>query len=183
MTLAVPTSTPPTLVAGSTWVWDRDYGDFPAPTWTAIAYFENAAAQFSVASAANGTAQRFTIAATTTADYKAGRYRVRVQVTDGSSVYTADDAWVDVESNPNGTTSTADQRSWARRTLEAIEAFLEGNATTAQQSMSVAGRSISRWSLSELMQFRDQLRGEIRTAEQGSNSGLGRNIKVRYGRS
>jgi hypothetical protein len=32
------------------------------------------------------------------------------------------------------------------------------------------------------MKFRDQLRGEVRTEEQGSAAGLGRNIKVRYGR-
>lgn len=172
---------PTTFVAGTTWIWDRDYSDFPRPTYTATAYFENAAEKFNVASTVNGTAQRFTIAAATTTAYKAGRYRVRVSVTDGSSVYIAETVWIEVEDGPT-TAGTPDPRSWARRTLDAVEAFLEGNASTAQQSMSIQGRSISRWSLSELLQFRNDLRNEVRAEESGSAAGLGRDIKVRYGR-
>lgn len=182
MTATVPDIIPASLVAGDTWIFDRDYSDYPRPTWTATAYFENAEESFSVASTLNGTAQRFTIAAATTATYEAGRYRVRVRVTDGSSTYVAESAWVDVQLDP-AKAGNQDPRTWARRTLEAVEAFLEGNASTAQQSMSIAGRSLSRWSLAELTQFRNDLRNEVRTQEQGSNAGLGRNIKVRYARS
>jgi hypothetical protein len=177
----VPAVLPTSLIAGDTWLWDRDYSDYPRPTWTATAYFEKADQTFSVDSSANGTAQRFTVAASTTASYSSGRYRIRVRVTDGSSTYVAESGWVDVELDP-AKAGKQDPRSWARRTLDAVEAFLEGNATTAQQSMSLAGRSISRWSLSELMQFRDQLRGEVRTQEQASSAGIGRDIRVRLGR-
>lgn len=176
----VATVIPSDLIAGDTWIFDRDYADYPRSTWSATAYFENSAGSFNVASTANGTAQRFTIAAATTATYSAGRYRVRVRVTDGPSTYIAESAWVDVEVDP-AKAGNQDPRSWARRTLDALEAFLEGNATTAQQSMSIQGRSLSRWSLAELQQFRNQLRAEVRTEEQGSNAGLGRDIKVRYG--
>jgi len=175
--LNIPTS----LVCGDTWQWDADYGDYPRPTWTATAYFENAAESFSVASSANGTAQRFSAAATATDDFKAGRYFVSVRVTDGSSVYVAESGWCEVQPDPASSVKF-DHRSWARRTLEAVEAFLEGNASTAQAAMSIAGRSISRWSLAELTQFRNELRGEVRTEEQGSNAGLGRDIKVRMSR-
>lgn len=177
----VDTVIPSSLIAGDTWAFDRDYSDFPRPTWTATAYFEKADETFNVSSTANGTAQRFTIAAATTAGYSAGRYRVRVRVTDGSTVSIAESAWVDVEVDP-AKAGNQDPRSWARRTLDAIEAFLEGNATTAQQSMNIAGRSISRWSLGELTQFRNELRAEVRTQEQGSNAGLGRDIRVRLSR-
>lgn len=178
----VVTVIPTSLTAGDTWAFDRDYADFPRPTWTATAYFEKADETFNAASTANGTAQRFTIAAATTAGYSAGRYRVSVRATDGTSVYVAESVWVEVGLDP-AKAGNNDPRSWARRTLDAVEAFLEGNATTAQQSMNIAGRSISRWSLGELTQFRNELRAEVRTEEQGSNAGLGRNIKVRYGRS
>lgn len=177
----VPSQIPSDLIAGDTWIFDRDYGDFQRPTWTAIAYFENADGTFNVASTLNGTAQRFTITAAVTGTYAAGRYRVRIRVTDGSSSYIAESAWVNVELDP-AKAGNQDPRSWAKRTLDAVEAFLEGNATTAQQSMSIAGRSISRWSLLELRQFRSELRGEVRTEEQGENAGLGRNIKARMSR-
>jgi hypothetical protein len=103
-----------------------------------------------------------------------------VRVTDGTSVHVVETGWCEVEPDP-ASAQKVDHRSWARRTLDAIEAFLEGNATTAQQAITIGGRSISRWSLPELMQWRDKLRAEVSTEEQGSAAGLGRDIKVRYG--
>jgi len=169
---------PSSLVVGDTWQWDADYGDYPRPTWTATAYFENAAESFSVASSANGTAQRFSAAATATDDFKAGRYFVSVRVTDGSSVYVAESGWCDVQPDPASSVKF-DHRSWARQALDELEAFLKSNASTAQASVSIAGRSISRWSMPELLQWRKELRAEVRTEEQGESAGLGRDIRVR----
>jgi hypothetical protein len=177
----VPSTLPTDLIAGNTWQWDREYGDYPAGTWTATAYFENKAKAFNVAATAEGTAHRFTISAATSATYPAGRYRISVRVTDGSQVFIAETGYCEVEADP-AAAGTRDTRTWARRTLEAVEAFLEGNATTAQQSMTIQGRSISRWSLPELTAWRDKLRQEVKMEEQGSRAGLGRNIKVRLGR-
>src|SRR5689334_14971861 len=134
----VPSTLPTELIAGNTWIWDRDYADYPQTTWSATAYFEKAGKTFNVAATANGTAQRFTIAAATTAGYPSGRYRLRIRVTDGSSVYIAESGWVDVQIDP-AAAGTADPRSWARQTLDAIEAFLLGNASTAQAAMSING--------------------------------------------
>lgn len=171
---------PASLIAGDTWEWSAGYGDYPAGTWAATAYFENSSEAFSVSSTADGTEHLFAAAAAATDDFKAGRYFVQVRVVSGSESYTVESGWCYVKTDPASSVKV-DHRSWARRTLEAVEAFLEGNATTAQQSMSIAGRSISRWPISELMQFRNELRAEVRTEEQGSAAGLGRNIKVRYG--
>lgn len=173
---------PSTLIAGDTWSWDADYGDYPAGTWTATAYFENSAESFSVSSTADGTTHDFAETAANSAALKAGRYYVQVRVVSGTSSATVESGWCEVKADP-ASAAKFDHRSWARRTLDAVEAFLEGNATTAQQSMSIAGRSISRWSIAELTQFRNELRAEVRTEEQGSRAGLGRDIKVRYGAS
>jgi hypothetical protein len=172
---------PQSLIAGDTWSWTASYGDYPAGTWTATAYFENAAESFNVVATADGTDHSFDALATATDDYKAGSYFVQVRVTAGAESFVVESGWCEVTADPASGVAV-DHRSWARRTLDAVEAFIEGNATTAQQSMSIAGRSISRWSLSELMQFRSQLRGEVRVEEQGESAGLGRDIKVRYGR-
>lgn len=173
---------PKTLTAGDTWQWDADYGDYPASTWTATAYFENSSSSISISSSAVSDTHRFAETAANTADFDGGRYYVQVRVTDGSSVYTVETGWCQVEIDP-AKAGNQDRRSWARRTLDAVEAFIEGNATTAQQSVSIAGRTISRWPLSELMQLRDQLRGEVRAEEHGSQAGLGRDIRVRFGRA
>ena len=172
---------PSSLTAGDTWEWTRELADYPAGTWTLTYYFSKAGKQFSAAASADGTTHSVSVAAATTAAYPAGRYQWTARVARGSEKFTVESGWVDVEENP--ATSAADPRSWARRTLEAVEAFLEGNATTAQQSMSIQGRSISRWSLADLKQFRLDLRAEVRAEEQGDRAGLGRNIKVRFGRA
>jgi hypothetical protein len=171
---------PSSLVAGDTWQWDAEYGDHPPPTWDATAHFENYVASFAVAAVDNGAAHRFSATAAETAVFTPGRYYVQVRVTNGTASHTVESGWTEVLPNP-ASDQKFDHRSWARRTLDAIEAFLEGNATTAQQAISIGGRSISRWSVPELMQWRDKLRAEVRTEEQGSAAGIGRDIKVRYG--
>jgi hypothetical protein len=173
---------PSTLTAGDTWSWSAEYGDYPATTWTATAYFENSAESFSVAASADGTSQAFAETAAITAALVAGKYFVQVRVTDGSEHFVVESGWCEVKPDPASGVKF-DHRSWARQTLDAIEAFLKGNATTAQQSISIAGRSISRWSIPELTQFRNELRAEVRTDESGSAAGLGRDIKVRYGQA
>lgn len=172
----VPTS----LTAGDTWEWTSDHTDYPAGTWALTYYFWKQGKTFSAAATADGTTHSVTVAAATTANYPVGRYRYQGRVSYSGEVFTVEDGWLEVLPNP--ATATADPRSWARRTLDAVEAFLEGNASTAQASMSIAGRSISRWSLPELQQFRQDLQQEVRTEEQGARAGLGRNIKVRFGR-
>lgn len=171
---------PSSLTAGDTWEWTRDLADYPAGTWTLTYYFSKAGKQFSAAATADGTTHSVSVAAATTAPYPAGRYRWTARVTDGSDVFTVEDGWVYVAANP--ATDTSDPRSLARQTLDAVECFLAGNASTAQASMTINGRSISRWTLQELRQWRDQLRAEVRAEEAGEAAGLGRNIKARFGR-
>jgi hypothetical protein len=181
--VSIPENVPAALTAGDTWQWMRSLADYPAGTWTLTYYFENAYQKFSVAGVASGTDHSFTIAAATTAAYNPGRYKVRAQVVSGTTKYTLPDeeGWLDVERNPASSTA-ADPRSWARRTLDAIEATIEGRATQDQLAMSVAGRSISRIPPSELMDWRDRLRAEVRAEEQAENAGLGRNIRIRFAR-
>jgi hypothetical protein len=171
---------PKQFVAGDSWSWERDLSDYPATTWSAVCYFENKDGVFQVAGVADGDTHTFTIAAATTATYKPGRYGWRLRVTDGATTTTVENGITEVLVDP-AAAGTHDTRSWARRTLEAVEAFLEGNATTAQQSMTIQGRSISRWSLPELTKWRKELREEVRSEDQGTRASARRNIKARYG--
>lgn len=181
MTAAIPDSIPKELIAGDTWSWTRSLGDHPAGTWTATVYFEATQGAFSIAGSASGTTHSFTIAAATTTTYAPGRYGWRLRVTDGSTTTTVESGMVEVLVDPAKAGKT-DTRTWARKTLEAVECFLLGNASTAQASMSLAGRQISRWSIVELTAWRDKLRSEVKSEDQGSNAGRGRDIKVRFSR-
>lgn len=181
MTAVVPDQVPGSLIAGDTWVFTRDYANYPAPTWAATLYAEFSGSQFNAAASASGTAQSFSIASSTTGGYKTGRYKWWVRITDGISSYTVESGWFDVNPDP-AASGTRDQRSWARRTLDALECTLEGRASSDQLAMTINGRSLSRIPLQELLTFRDKLRQEVRTEERGAKSGSGRNIKVRFSR-
>lgn len=178
----LPSSVPKQLVSGDTWAWELDLQDYPASaSWGSTIYFENAQGSFSATASVSGNTHTFSIAAATTAGYAPGRYGWRLRVTDGTTVTTVQSGYTEISVNP-AAAGTTDTRSWARRTLEAVESFLEGNASTAQASMQLRGRSISRWSLAELTKWRSELRNEVKIEEQGEKAGLGRNIKARYGR-
>lgn len=178
----VPSVLPTSLIAGTTWEFSREYSDYPAGTWTATAYFERSGKTFNVAATAEGTAHRFTITAATTATYPPGRYQIRVRVTDGSSVYIAESGWCEIKVDP-AASGTYDPRSWARRTLDELEALLERFATTAQQSGSINGRAWSRADLPTLTQWRKALIQEVKSEERGTNAANGRFMKVRLNRA
>jgi len=171
---------PAEVIAGDTWSWTRSFADYPAGTWALTYYFENKDGVFQATATPSGIDHAVTILASTTAGYKAGSYRWSARLSSAGVSITLETGWIKVKTDP-AAAGKADPRGWARRTLEAIEAFLEGNATTAQAAMTLNGRSISRWSLNDLIAWRDKLRAEVRT-EESSTSGTGRTIKLRMSR-
>jgi hypothetical protein len=80
--------------------------------------------------------------------------------------------------------TNADLRSHAKKVLDNIQAVIEGRATIDQSSMSIAGRSLSRMSVDELMTFRDRYKAEylkeIKLARIRNGQGTGNTPKVRF---
>lgn len=177
MTVTIPAK----LTAGDTWTFTFAHGDYAAPTWDASIYFENAAETFNATATDDGSDHAFSIAAATTADKQPGRYKWSIRVSDGTDSYTVESGWVEILADP-AAAGTHDPRSDPRKLLDALNATLLGRATSDQLAMSINGRSISRTPLPELRHWRDQLKQEVKTEEQGERAGLGRNIKVRFGR-
>lgn len=173
---------PQELIAGDTWEWTDDQPNYPRPTWTLTYYFEKKDKTFSIAGTGTGSTHSFSIAASVTATYPPGEYRFVARVSDGTTFKTVANGWTSVQMDP-AAAGIHDTRSWAQRTLEALEATLEGKATSDQLSISIQGRSISRMTPTELMDWRNRLRAEVRAEEQGNNAGLGRNIRVRFARA
>jgi hypothetical protein len=176
------TQLPSELTAGDTWQWTRTLAAYPAPTWTATVYFQGGSKALNAVAVASGTDHSFSISAAATSALPPGGYKWTVRVTDGTNKFTAESGWVDVRRDP-ASTGNADPRSWARRTLEAIECTLEGRATSDQLAMQIKDRSISHIPIPELMDLRDRIRQEVRAEDHGSKAGIGRNIKVRLGRA
>lgn len=173
--LAIPLQ----LTVGDTWAFTLSIGEYPRPTWTATAYFRTDSEKFSAIAGGAGPDQVFSVPAVTTADYKAGKYRWQVRVSDGTTKITLDEGWISVLPDP-AATGNSDPRGFARQTLDALESWLLGNAATAMLSNQIKDRSITRHSLTEIRQWRNELRAQIRAEESAEKKGRGRDIKVRF---
>lgn len=66
-----------------------------------------------------------------------------------------------IEVLPDVTANAVDTRSHARRVLDAIEATLEGKATSDHEETQINGRSIKRFPVEQLLTWRDKYRAEV----------------------
>lgn len=184
--MTAPTQVPSELIAGDTWEWTRDLSDYPAATWASVWYFEKADHNFSVAGVASGDTHTATVAAATSAGYTPGEYRWRLVVTAAGVRKTAESGYLDVLRDP-AAVGNVDFRSTARVVLDHIDAYLRDPTNLTAASYSLGGRSLSRWSRSELLAERDKWQAEARNEEAADRmaQGLGnpRRLYVRFDRA
>ena len=185
---------PNTLVLGDYWSWKRDdlATDYPIGTY-ALTY------EFHSDSGGGGT-KKFTLtaveaddtyyiesASSTTTGYAVGDYvwEAYITKTSSSNRIMVDSGRTSITENLANT--NADLRSHAKKVLDALEAVIENRATMDQSSMSIAGRSLSRMSVDELLTFRNRYKAEylkeIKLARIRNKQGSGNTIKVNFGRN
>lgn len=188
------TKEPNTLVLGDYWSWKRDdlATDYPIGTY-ALTY------EFHSDSGGGGT-KKFTLtaveaddtyyiesASSTTTGYAIGDYvwEAYITKTSSSNRIMIDSGRTSITENLANT--NADLRSHAKKVLDALEAVIENRATMDQSSMSIAGRSLSRMSVDELLTFRNRYKAEylkeIKLARIRNKQGSGNTIKVTFGRN
>lgn len=183
-----PLTRPPlALVQGTTVAWYFDEAGFaPADGWSLLYAFEGPST-LNVAATVEGTRFRVDLSGAQTSPLGVGAYLwqafasrstptvERVQVGAGAL-----EVFLDLQAS----TATGQQKTHARRMLEAIEAQLEGRASDGQKSMSINGRSLDRHTLAELMDARRIYLAEVRAEDaataQGATPGKRRRIKVRF---
>lgn len=170
--MVTPTQVPDDLVAGDTWEWVRELTEYPAPTWDAAWYFENADSSFDVSAVDSGAQHSATVPSATSATLKPGRYRWRLLVTSGSTRKSVEQGWVEVLRNP-AAAGNFDHRTVARRTLEVIEAYLVDPTNLAAANVTLGGRSLSRWNRADLLVERDKWKAEARAEEAAEMVGAG----------
>ena len=188
------TKEPSQLVLGDYWAWRRDdlASDYPVSSF-ALTY------EFHLDAGGGGT-KKFTLTATeaddtyyieaassSTTSYAVGDYIWEAYITKS-----ADSNRVMVDSGrttitENLANTNAHLRSHAKIVLDAIEAVIENRASMDQSSMSIAGRSLSRMSIDELLTFRNRYKSEylkeIKLARIRNKQGSGNTVKVNFGSS
>lgn len=163
------TAVPSSFVVGETVEWTRSLTDYPATTWSLATAFINRTNKFSVNGVASGSDFTHTIAANTSAALTAGTYAWQTKAT-----RTADGVVKLVETGvievlPSfAAATTLDTRSHAKAVLDAIKAVIAGRAEEDHLAMSIAGRSISKMSLAELISARSVYQSEYRREQEAA---------------
>jgi hypothetical protein len=177
------TRPPSQLVAGDSWSWVSSLADFPAPTWSAVWYFENATDRFQVDGAASGSNHAAAATTSTTGGLKAGDYHWTLVVTAGTQRVTLAQGWTRVLPDPSAA-GRSDHRSHARKVLAAIEAVLEGRASVDQAAVTINGRTLTRTPLPDLMALADRYRTLVANEDAADRASAGlpsrRNVYVRF---
>lgn len=160
MAPTIPIVFPESFVAGNTLKVKRTYSGYSPSDWTATIYFlQNGNELGNSIASSSGGAHLFNIAASVTSGYQAGPTYYFVNVSKDSEVYTVEEGVIEVKPNPS-TIDTLDGRPHCKIVLDNIESYLENPSAIRNQSYTIAGRDLSRYSLDELMNLRDKYRGE-----------------------
>jgi hypothetical protein len=187
-----PLPEPTELRAGDSWKWQRAFDGFPSSAW-ALQYILNGpgVARFAFPSGATSAAsdgQAFNVAATgtQTAAIVAGKYDIYAILTNSA---TSEQRTFELESvliTPNiaGGVGTIDSRSFVKRTLDALEAAIDGDTSILVQEYEVHGRRVQYMKRTELLELRAQFKTEYRQEQINSGEFVPkRTARVSFGTS
>ena len=186
-----PTQVPSELQLGDFWAWKRDdlASDYPVADYSLSYEFNlidgSTAANFTLTATESGN--EYIISTSSTTSYTLRNYNWISYITrsSDSARVKLEEGYVEIQDNYATTSNSV--RSHAKKILDAVEAVLENRASMDQQSMSIAGRSLSRMSITDLMTFRDRYKAEylkeVKIARIKNGLASGNTIKVNFGQN
>jgi len=168
MAIPLPTSEPAALRAGDTATWLKSLPDFPAGAGWSLEYtLINATGKITITSTAQGNDHKIRVLPATTTGWAAGTYAWQCRATDGTDTVTIATGNLEIKPNFAGLT-TSDQRSFAQKTLAALEAWIE-NHDPGVAEYEIAGRRMKYIPVTDLLKLRSQF--EIEVNRQAGKSG------------
>jgi hypothetical protein len=149
------TSKPSRLRAGDSVAWVESLPGFsPADGWTLAYSISNPTKALQVQATPLGGDFQVSISSAVSATLTPGSYTLIGYVSKAGQRHSLTETLLTVIPD---VTAAVDRRSQAERTLEAINALLEGKASDDQQMIQYAGRTLSRYTFAELTAFASKL--------------------------
>ena len=186
---------PAQIRAGDTIKWRDDAGvdnlgnEITSASWGLTYYLRtNTASEgATVVGSAYGTGWEFTITAATSAGFDAGQWYWQAIATSGSEKATLGAGQLEVLAalSYSGTPGAVDGRTQLEQDLAAVQAAIRSLISGgAVQQYSIGNRSLSRYSLSDLMALESKLKAEVKREQMAQlmANGLGNphNLFVRF---
>lgn len=171
-------------MAGDTAKWLRSLDDYPASqSWVLTYTLVSAAQRYTFTATASGNDHLVNVAAATTTTWAPGTYTWVARASKAGEVFTVGSGTMVVRPS---FAAAVDARSHARKVLEAIEAVLEGRASSEVAQYEIAGRSLRYIEPSELLKLRDRYRAEVAREDAAQRVAAGlpdqRRVFVRFAR-
>lgn len=166
---------PTSFTAGDTLSWTKSLSDYPASaSWVLHYRLINAAGKFDITGTASGDDHLISILASATATYTAGTYSWQAYVTKGVERYTVGTGTVNVLPDLAAQSAGYDNRSPARKALDALNAGLQAFGSNAHvQSYAIEGREMRYRTFADFMAARDRLTQEVAREEAGQRAAAG----------
>jgi|GEM_PF-349166 len=156
--LAETMSRPTEIRSGDTYTWDVSSSLYPATDgWTLKVTISNSNSfkRVSAATATDGVSYTITLSALDTGALRAGTYAVIEAVEKGIGAslerHTLSSYPLTVLENLAGAVTPIDARSHARKVLDAIQAVMEGRASTDQQSLTIGDKTLVQTPMRDLL--------------------------------
>ena len=181
----IPTNEPLQVTAGDSVTWKRSFSDYPAADGWVLTYAlqHSSNTKITLTASADGDDHLVSEVAATTAAWGPGIYSWQAYVTKAPDRYQVDTGTLEILPDLSALTNY-DGRSHVKKTLDAIEAVIEGRATKDQESYSFStgggSRSLSRTPLADLIMLRTKYKFlyESELNAERVAAGLGTNKKI-----
>jgi len=183
---------PETLRAGDTIEWDESLSDYPATSGWTLAFALTAYGKTSIVITASTSGSDYAISVlpAVTRLWAAGKYSYQAYVYKGTPTitekYTIEIGEIEILPDLTQALSTTDNRSHAKKVLDAIEAVLEGKSSSDVVGYSIGGRSVSKMMPEELIKWRSFYKTEYERELEAEGIARGedspRRIGVRFRR-
>lgn len=178
MTTSIPYSPPTRAYAGDTIQWKRLNGAYyPAAGWSIEVTLRNAGAVHTFQSAPSGLSHIITITPAQSISLEAGNWSLLETYTNNTDRFTG--AQNTIKILPS-LTLPADNRTHAKKVLDAIEAVIEGRATSSTAEMSIAGRTLKSIPSSELLNLHSHYSNLVFMEERAAGQGKSTRVHVRF---
>jgi hypothetical protein len=159
---------PELIYAGETVEWYRSFSDYPATEYTLKYYLNGPAAITLTAAAYQTTDHKITVASAGTggsSTWAFGIYSWQAYAEKGSGdtieKYFIGSGFLTVK--------TVAGKSHAKKVLDAIEALMEGRTVSDVENYTIAGRSLTKMSVDDLIKWRNKYKAEY-LAEQANEN-------------
>ena len=183
VSITVPDSEPKQVTAGDTWTWKKELSDFlPSDGWVLTYALVKSGKLIEITATDDSDDHLVEVAVSDTTDYESGIYHWQSYVTKSatSERYSYEKGTIEVLPDFAQQDTGYDNRSFAKKMVDALEGIMPTVEARGVASISVDGRSYTYTDQTTLHDAYDYWLAKYRSEERKAGRGKGRAVNMRF---